>query len=288
MSMFDTREANAIHDWLDRLALFLPPFFEEHPPLAAFAERASILLHGSLTMGVVDEYADLDVWFLLSGDDLRTFRTVSEFTFFTFKLDGKKGHVSAHSVDELQERIGRCDMDLIFQMRRAEIIWDESERAARLIRLTRTPMRTEVRETLFFHHYVEMRSEHRACDTPIERNDGVALLMFLPKTLGHALRAAMVLDGEPYPYDKWLFRVAEKTPTGRKLAPHVERIMDLLAEDALRCSGPKEKNPISLELGAIRQVLINTARGKGLDSEWLETWWLYLEQAREARELVRW
>ena len=32
----------------------------------------------------------------------------------------------------------------------------------------------------------------------------LAFLLSLPKAMAHALQTAMVIDGEPYPYDKWL------------------------------------------------------------------------------------
>jgi hypothetical protein len=179
-------------------------------------------------------------------------------------------------------------MDLIYQLRCAEIMTDPSGSANELVELASRPIRREVCEAFFFHHYVEMRGEHRACDNPIERNDPVALLMFLPKTLGHALRAAMALDGEPYPYDKWLYRAAQETPTGKKVAPHVGCVVSLLAEGALRLGGPEKKNPISLELRAMREVLVNAAREKGLDAPWLTEWWLYMDQAREALRRARW
>ena len=135
-------------------------------------------------------------------------------------------------------------MDTIFQLRHGVVICDPSGIAADLRRDASACMPAEVRQAFFMHHYVEMRSEHRACDNPMERHDPVALLLSLPKVLAHALRAAMVLDGEPYPYDKWLYFAARQTPTGRLLAPHVETVLDLLGRDLLRFAG-SEREPAS-------------------------------------------
>ena len=137
-------------------------------------------------------------------------------------------------------------------------------------------------------HYTEMRGEHRAVDNQIERRDPVAVLLSLPKALGHGLRAAMVLDGEPYPYDKWLYRAALETPTGRLLESAARRVLEGLASGALSVGGPERAHPLGRELRAIRQVLIDAARGKGLDRPWLDKWWLYMDQAREAIVSVRW
>ena len=101
-------------------------------------------------------------------------------------------------------------------------------------------MREEVRRAWFRYHYVEMRGEHRAADNPIERGDSVAVLQAMTQTLSHALRAAVVLDGQPYPYIKWLAHAAFQTPTGKRLAPRVAELLDCLACDALRLPGPEK------------------------------------------------
>jgi len=149
-------------------------------------------------------------------------------------------------------------------------------------------MREEVRRAMFLYHYVEMRSDHRACDNPMERGDPPALLFSLPKVLGHGLRAAMILDGEPYPYDKWLYQAAQATPSGRALTPHVDRVIELLGGDALRFDGPASDNPIDHEVHAIRNALMEAARAAGIDEPWLDTWWLSMDAARVAHEEVRW
>src|SRR5690606_29507336 len=97
----------------------------------------------------------------------------------------------------------------------------------------------------FFYHYFQMRSFHRACDNPMERGNAVAVLFGVAQALAHALRAALVLDGHPYPYDKWLHLEAVRHPTGRALAAHVEVLLECMANDALRRAGPEKENPLS-------------------------------------------
>jgi hypothetical protein len=149
-------------------------------------------------------------------------------------------------------------------------------------------MREDVRHAFFFYHYVEMRGEHRACDTPIDRNQPVPLLLFMSKTIAHALRAAMVLDGHPYPYGKWLHHAAIRTETGRLLAPPVETILDLLAQGHLRTPGSEASHPVTLALMTMRKILIEAAQSKGCDAPWLKEWWLYMDQARAGIHSVRW
>ncbi len=283
-----TAETGVRSRWTERLHQFLPEFLSQHPVLSRFRQHASVVLHGSITMGIDDEHADLDLWFLLPEADLAELDAACETRFFAIELDGKPGHLSAESCADFSQRLAGCEMDLIYQLRRAEVLTDEAAVAGKLVRQARTPMRRVVSEALFFYHYVEMRSDHRACDNPMERNGPVALLLLLPKTIAHALRAAIVLDGEPYPYDKWLYRAAAETSTGRQLLPHVQAILDHLAADGLRADGPESDHPIGLELRGMRQTLIDAAHSKGIDEPWLTEWWRFMTQARDVIKDVSW
>lgn len=274
--------------WQTRLTEWLPGFLAEHPVLQHFRTFASVILHGSLTLGIEDPFTDIDLWCLLPEDQLKALDDLSSTRFFSFVLDGKPGHINAYSTAEFNRSIRECNMDIIYQLRRGAIIQDADGMAARCQAIARMPMSASVRRTLFMNHYIEMRSEHRACDTPIERGHAPALLFFLPKVLAHALRAAMILDGEPFPYDKWLFHVARSSPTGSLIAPSIDRVLDLLAAGHLRTPGPESQHPISLELRVIRNILIESARARGIDEPWLNQWWLHMDEARAGIQTVRW
>jgi hypothetical protein len=133
-----------------------------------------------------------------------------------------------------------------------------------------------------------MRQAHRALDNPIERGDAPTVLFGVSATIEHALQAALVLEGEPYPYIKWLHHEASRTPTGAVLIPLVRDLLELLAKDMLSYPGPEKDHPLSLKLREIRNVLIAAARGKGIDGMWLEKWWLSIDTVREEITRVTW
>ena len=274
--------------WSGRLSEFLPGFFGNHPVLAAFHSKAAVILHGSTTLGIDDDFSDLDLWFLETEADLARLDAASPTRFFELELDGKPGHANAESVRAFSERLDACDMPLLSELRRAEVIFDNLGGAQDLVALARQPMREDVSRAFFFYHYVEMRSSHRSADNPMERGDPVAVLLSVSETLAHGLRAALALDGEPYPYPKWLYRAAEASPTGRRLAPSIQRILDDLAADKLRFDGREADNPISQALREMRGILVDAARAKGVDEPWLTRWWHHIDQARDAPKRVRW
>lgn len=278
--------------WVDRLTEFVPLFVRDHATLAPLGPHLCALLHGSTTMGIDDPYSDLDIWLLMPRTELAVLEDRSFTRFFSFELDGKKGHFNAESFETFDARMTQCDMDVIRQLRSAVALFDPENASPRLIERACLPMPEDVSAALFMHHYVAMRGEHRACDNPMERGDPVATLLAMTKAIAHALRAAMVLDREPYPYDKWLYQAAARTPIGRQVNIAVDRILDHLAADGLHDDGPESSNPISMALRDIRRTLVEAARecGRtGLDGgRWLDRWWEYIPQADTAIRQVRW
>ena len=274
--------------WVGRLRDFLPGFLERHPVLSRFCQRSSLILYGSTARGIDDPVSDLDLWLLLPASELAALDSLSATHFFTFKCDGKPGHIVVRSIEEHARQLQRCHMDTVFQLHAAEVLVDRSGAAADLVRVARLPMRQEVSDAFFFYHYVEMRGEHPVIKSAIERGTPFANLLTVPKMLAHALRAAMVLHGEPYPCDKWLRQAARRTATGRLLEPSVDRMLEHLATDSLRLGGPRSAHPIDRELRVIRTILMDAAREKGRDEPWLTEWWNYMDHACAAVEGVRW
>lgn len=274
--------------WSEKLKGFLPGFLAEHPVLSRFAERCSVILHGSTCRGVDDAVSDLDLYFMLSAADVAAFDRFSPTRFIEFEAEGKAGHLNISAIEEFAERIQACDMPLLAELRPGVMLLSDYPQVAALLETAQQPMRPKVQYAFFFYHYFQMRNFHRSADNPMERGDGIAVMLSVSQTIAHALRAALVLDGEPYPYEKWLRREAARYPTGQALMPHVETILDAVAEDSLRLAGPESENPVSHALRQIRTVLIEAARARGIDQPWLERWWLYLNQGESATVGVQW
>lgn len=274
--------------WAEKLKVYLPALMVEQRILAEYADRTAILLHGSTCRGVDDPFSDLDLYVLLRAEDLADFDRRSPIRFYEFVLDGKKGHWNAHALEEFAARTDRCDMALISELRTSITLHNQLDGVQTLLDSAKSPVRPEVQRAFFFYNYYQMRNFHRASDNPMERGDGLAVLFSLSQTIAYALRAALILDGEPYPYEKWLRREALRHPTGVKLAPHVDAILAAIAEDTLRLAGPERHNPLSQSLRQMRQILIDAARAEGIDEPWLTQWWLYINQAETATADVRW
>ena len=265
--------------WASCVRDALPELAKLSPALASNAATATWLLHGSTTRGIDDAVSDLDAWCLPPIDQPPLF--------VQFELSGKAGHVQVEQRPAFERRLRQCDFPLIYELRHAIILQDPDGWAERLLSIARRPMPADVQAAWFAHHYIEMRSEHRAIDNPIERRDAIAVLQATTSTIAHALRAALVLDGEPHPFSKWLAHAAVQAPTGRQIVPIIEGLIDDLGAGVLRVGGPERDHPINRRLKQIRTILIDTARARGIDAPWLDWWYLHLDQ-RGAIHRVEW
>lgn len=274
--------------WTAKLHDFVPNFLAENTRLAPIAPAAAILLHGSTTLGFDDAQSDLDLWLLLTENSLKDYQCGGDSRFIEFKLEGKPGHLTVESIENFDARIRRCDLPLIFELRLSEVIADATGAARRVIDVASGPMRPEVRQVWFQHHYVEMRSDHRAADNPIERGFAVPILLAVSQTIAHAFRAACVLDSVPYPYIKWLEHAASQTPVGSLVCRQVQEIIDLLDQNALRFSGPEKESALSNKLRDIRNTLNAAAAAHGITGPWLKQWWLHIPASREGILNVEW
>lgn len=283
MDRYDPREY-----WGQQLRDCMPDFLARHPVLSAYHARCGLLLHGSTCREVDDALADLDLYLVLERDDLARLDADSSTRFFEISVAGKPGHINAISLDDVDGWLSGCELPHIDELRISLPIVEGLPGLAARLERARRPMTSTLRRAFFFHHYVWMRNYHRAGDNPMGRGASVAVLLAVPQTVAHALRAALVLDGKPYPYEKWLYTTARRHPTGRRLAPHVEALIDALDGPTLRSAGPEEKNPLSQALRRIRLELIEAAQEAGIDEPWLIHWYHQIDQARDATAALSW
>ncbi len=284
---FAVRDGAAKEHWAERLREFLPAFLDAHPVLGGVWRTGALLLYGSITRGIEDIWSDFDVWLVLADAAASEIQAAGQ-DFVEFKAQGRAGHVSVHGRRELTDRVQACEMDLIYQLRHGAVVLESGREGSELIALARRPMRPAVRDALVLHHYVEMRSEHRACDNPMARGHDVAVLLSLTKMIAQTLRTAMVLQGEPYPYDKWLYHAAAATPVGRELTPLVDRVVDQLQPALLRHAEHDRTHPLGREVKALRNELVRLIRAHGIDGGWLTHWYLHMTEASKALRGLRW
>ena len=193
----DLRHPPEAARWAKLLSDFVPGFMANHPVLASVGARGDLILSGSTSFGIDDEYSDLDVDLLLSHEDLAVVDSASPTRYFDFTLDGKQGSILVQESDNWASRIDTRDMPLISELRTAIMLSESTGNAEVLVARALQPMRRKVRDALFFNHHFEMRSFHRSADNPMNRGDAVAAHLNSAQALAHGLRACLCWTASP-------------------------------------------------------------------------------------------
>ncbi len=258
------------------------------PVLDSLAGEYGIALHGSTTHGVDDKVSDLDFWLILNESTLERFDALSPSRFIDVEIEGKPGHLNPVTIEEFEKAFSPPLFEMINELQSAVALVDPSKAFARCQERAYRPMNESVRRAAFFSCYVEMRACHKSADNPMDRHDAWTALSAVVKTVEYGMKCALILDGHPYPYGKWLYVEAHKSPTGQVIIPCVERILSLLEGGHHALMGPERENAISQELRVIRKNLIEKANQTGIDEPWLNRWWHFIDEARGALETVAW
>jgi hypothetical protein len=274
--------------WADRVGAFLPGFAERIELLAPLRGRWSVLLHGSTSAGVDDDVSDLDVWALVPAGAFADVDRRSPTRVFPFQLAGKRGHLNVEDEAGFRDRVTRCDIPLIAELRLARVLEDDLGVGAALVAAARHPIPDDIRHAWFRYHYVEMRGSHRTADNAALRTEPMAVLLTTTPAVAEALRAAMILDREPYPYPKWLPSRAAACPTGSLVAAAGARFLGVLEAGGLRAPDLDGEGTLGEALREMRGILVERARSDGVDGDWLERWWFYIDEAREGVRDCRW
>ena len=273
--------------WIDASRRF---FASPQSPsfLNVLGDEACIVLHGSTTRNVDDAYSDLDFYLLLNEDATAHFDSLLPSRFVDVEIDGKPGHLNVTSVEQLTGTFDRPDLESIYELQHAVAVRDPLGVFAPISTRTTRPMSTQLRRAALLFNYIEMRSFHRSADNPMDRHDRLSTLGSVIEAIHYAIRCARVIDGMTYPYSKWLYVAATASPTGKRLVPLVDEILDLVQAGPGSLDGPEKTNRISSLLRSFRPILVDAANQIGIDEQWLQQWWLFFDEQRRAFDDVTW
>lgn len=266
-------------------------FFGSHNAPALLNELEGewhIALHGSAARGIDDKVSDLDFWLLVDEVAMEQFDVISSSRFVEIDVEGKPGHINPILLSEIDEAFSLLKFELINELRCAVPLYDPRGSFEKRKQRAQLAVSDAVIRAAFFQCYVEMRACHKSADNPMDRHDSWASLSGVVKTIEYAMKCALILDGRPWPYGKWLHVETRKSPTGQRIIPNVERVLDLLAEGRQSLLGPEKENAISAELRSIRRTLVDQAKRTGIDEPWLDRWWIYIDEARAALGDLAW
>ena len=250
-------------------------YFDELPESSfpeAFKNKATVLLSGSAGWGInegSDEKADWDLHILLSNEDYATF----------VKQYGAEHVVDDHehnpdvfglirSLDWLNERLSGRKMGsyplYLWIYTRGQFVRDNL-RVSDLVESYQEKF-TQDLPSLIQEHFVTFSVRRFDTGSSAKRGLVIASGLNCGEMVKAALQSFSLLNGQPYPYNKWLAKHVQT------LGPDGERLVELCEA----CSLQSDLTTLTAAAKELRDFMESYAREKLGDKRWISQWWEFL------------
>ncbi len=112
--------------WVKELKNYFSNHIDENSILSQFKNNLVLVLHGSTTRNIEDNYSDLDLWLILNKDELDYFDSISEHRFIPFIINNKEAHLNPPYLTEFENCFhNKIDVTFINEIQDSEIIIDD-------------------------------------------------------------------------------------------------------------------------------------------------------------------
>jgi hypothetical protein len=226
------------------------PFWQD------YWDRTSVAVAGSVGAGLGDEHSDLDVQILVSGADYgRLYELYKEaweagvvevlnpraFLFDEFPLmylSGIDGHYKVTAYEPIAEKVRSFDDVERWVYANSIPIHDPGGRLASLM-LEAEHYPADILNEKLSHHYYQCMNNFWPTKGPLKRGQKESVSILCAQGISHVLKFCILADGKPFPYDKWLYRIAIETQLGKLLRPYIDAIFTEMHRDEIVYEKPE-------------------------------------------------
>jgi len=248
-----------------------------------FGSETAVLIVGSRAAGLVDDWSDLDIWMFGHKNGLpQAQRAECDRTgqVFVDRSDGE-AHYIFYDLDDLKERLSGWPDEMLWILRTAAVVRDRELLAADLKDRYRDYPRDVLERKLrwwFLKYWLTQAGLGVA-----GRGMAVATLVTLAQCVEALCKVACLADGVPFPYSKWLRRVAGDTRLGKVICPAIDRAVAAISEATAPPEGRffRELVPVR-ELRSLKDALQTELPRLGWSGDWAQDptrfYWLLVGQ----------
>lgn len=235
-----------------------------------------IIFHGSITSGIDDEYTDLDMWLILDSKVYFDF-VFKNGHFFDFEVEKKWGHINIENLDVFINRVSNCDFPLIYELRNGYFVHG-NDSVLTLYKTAQKEINKDITENHFLYNYAIARNWQKSSENIIRRGDKTALLLTMSKFIEHALKAAIISNGRPYPYQKWLYHTASGIDSCNLLVNEIDLLLEIIERNGILGDvNDIDNNVLFKSMEKIKGALIDLASIHNIESPIIEKWYLYID-----------
>jgi predicted nucleotidyltransferase len=205
-----------------------------------------VVILGSAVTDLADEFSDLDVfvyvdmssyeevykWYKASiNDGTVNALNVSALRYHEFPmihLQDLHGHYKVETYQDVEARIRSYEDAYLWSYSLGKSLHDPQDRYAELKRRAAYPQ--DVLHQRLRKHYLEAWNGLSAMKNPLIRNQPETVKLIVSEGLLHVLKMCCLTEKKPFPHTKWLLESALSTELGKRIKPHLEKMMSLMAK----------------------------------------------------------
>ncbi len=250
----------------------------QHPVLARYWSRISLVLTGSTARGNADQYSDIDLVFYASEADKAAIvgdyvaqglsqRPDGVFIFFP------NGHYHVETYEALRDTFAQRAFIACWELANVLVLSDPSGAFAQIVAAGQRELFAPHLEILK-RAYLDLQLDLDWMRMPIARGDALATFLHAAKIVQGLCRAAYLLEARSYPPDKWIGFYLPSTAWGRANGAAVREV--LLTCEQLHTLAPDQpfgEHPLYKELAALIDTVGAAIAAAHGEQAWLARWY---------------
>ena len=270
---------------LDRAREYAKEIVLCHPILQGLQDEIGLVLSGSRAVGYHVPSSDYDYLALCDRpvyDDIaRRAGLEREVTRINLPVDkeqirrqfGIDAEIAAWETERIERAFSEFNDVVLWIWTNAKILFDPANRVETLQRSVTGYPRDVLERKLRAHYLTDFHLSVHGITYRYESQNVFSVVHALGAKIAGFCRLCCLLDGKPFPYEKWLLRACQETTTGSLLSPHLERALGnvtRLGDDLVERSELVKQAVYALDTEAC-DILEAALVEWGFDAKWIET-----------------
>lgn len=272
-------------DYLNHLKELSFTFAEElrqHSVLNKYWNSVSLIVKGSSARGFADEYSDVD--FVLFTDTETYGKMVADYVSqgLSQRTDGVflplgnwEGHYNLDTYEHLQQYFDDNDVMYIWEYVNVRIIHDPQGIYGKIIEDKTKAFQNRL-DSLIKEQYLNIQLQLDWMRQPLRRGDKGAALLYGAAFWQACCRLLYLLNGRPYPCDKWLLYYLDDLPLYKTEAGGAKEYYESFSALGDLSAGKDLMEYPMYAMGAdLTSALAGALHEKYGDRQWIDEWYLY-------------
>jgi len=269
---------------LDRAREYAQQIALCHPALKEVREKVGLVLAGSRAVGYHVPSSDYDFLALCDRDTYTDIARLAGVDHEATRIDlavdkeqikqrfGVEVDIAVYEGRRVERALGEYRDVVLWIWTNAKILSDPLNRIQTLQESVTGYPRDVLERKLRAHYLMDFHLSVHGITYRYESQNVFSVVHALASKIAEFCRLCCLLDGKPFPYEKWLLRACQETTTGAKLSPFLVRALGnvtRLGDDLVASSELVRQAVYTLDTEAC-DILEEALVSWGIEKGWVE------------------